>query len=77
MRSKAAGAPPGAHVRRRGGIQQPAPGEPSQDAELHGTGQGFRVWGLEAGGLMEPDPALDVARDHAIKGQHVVMVVGI
>ena len=75
MRSKAAGPAPRAHVRRRGGIQEPAPDEPSKDAQLHRTGQGFRVWGLEAGGLMEPDPALDVAGDHAIEGQQVVVVV--
>ena len=75
MRSKAAGAPPRAHVRRRGGVQEPAPCEPPQDAELHRAGQGFRVSHVESGGLVEPDTALDIARDHAIKGQHVVVVV--
>jgi hypothetical protein len=32
---------------------------------------------VESGGLVKPDSALDVARDHAIKGQHVVVVVRI
>jgi hypothetical protein len=39
------------------------------------AGQGLRIWSLEAAGLVNPDTALDVARDHAIKGQHVVVVV--
>jgi hypothetical protein len=37
---KAAGAPPRAHVCRRGGVQEPAPCEPPQDAQLHRAGQG-------------------------------------
>ena len=71
---KAAGRAPGAHVRRRGGVQEPAPSEPAQDAKLHRARQGFRVSGLELGGLVEPDTPLDVAGDHAIEGQHVVVV---
>lgn len=78
---KAPGAPPdpppacARHVRRRGGVQEPAPCEPSQDAELHRASQGFRVSSLESGGLVEAHPALDVAGDHTIEGQHVVVVV--
>jgi hypothetical protein len=63
------------HVRHGGGIQEAAPGEPAQDANLHRAGQGLRIPGLEAGGLVEPDSALDVAGDHAVEGQHVVVVV--
>ena len=74
---KAAGPLPCTHVRRRGGVQEPAPDEPSQDAQLHRTGQGFRIWSLECGGFVEAHPALDVAGDHAIEGQHVVVVVWI
>jgi hypothetical protein len=51
MRSKATGPPPGAHVRRRGGVQEPPPCEPAQNAKLHRARQGFRIPGLEAGGL--------------------------
>jgi hypothetical protein len=47
---KPAGPLPRAHVRHRGGIHEPAPGEPAQDAELYGAGQGLRVPSLEAGG---------------------------
>ena len=72
---EAAGAPPRAHVHRRGGVQEPAPCEPAQDAQLHRTGQGFRVRGLECGGFVEAYPALDVVGDHAIEGQHVVVLV--
>jgi hypothetical protein len=46
----AAGPTPGAHVRRRGGVEEPAPGKPAQDAKLYGTGQGYRVSSLESGG---------------------------
>ncbi len=73
----AAGAAPRAHARRRGRVQEPASGEPAQDAKLHRARQGFRVSGLEAGGLVKPDSPLDVARDHAIEGQHVKVVVGV
>ena len=64
---KAAGPLPCAHVRSRGGIQEPAPGEPAQDAKLHRAGQGLRVLSLEADGLVELDSALNVAGDHAGK----------
>jgi len=80
---KAPGAPPdpppacARHVRRRGGVQEPAPCEPPQNAQLYRTRQGFRVSGLESGGFVEAHPALDVAGDHAIEGQHVVVVVRI
>jgi hypothetical protein len=74
---EAAGRAPGAHVRRRVGVQEPAPSEPAQDAELHRAGQGLRVSSLEPGGLVEADSPLDVAGDHAIEGQHVVVVVGV
>ncbi len=77
MRSKAAGAPPGAHARRRGGVQEPAAGKPAQDAELHGAGQGLRISGLEAGGLVKADSPLDVGGDHAVEGQDVEVVVRI
>jgi len=69
MRSKAPGAAPGAHIRRRGGIQEPVPGKPAQDAKLHCAGQGFRIPGLESRGLVKPDSPLDVAGDHAVEGQ--------
>lgn len=72
---KAAGPAPCAHVHSRGGVQEPSPGEPPQDAELHRAGQGFRIGGLESGGLVKSDPAPEVARDHPIEGQHVVVVV--
>jgi hypothetical protein len=79
---KPAGPLPCAHIRRHGGVQEATAGEPAQDAKLHRAGQGLRVLslrlsGLEAGGLVEPDSPLDVAGDHAIEGQHVVVVVGI
>jgi predicted ATPase len=62
---EATGPAPRAHVRRGARVQEPAPCEPAQDAELHRAGQGFRIPGLEAGGLVEPDTTLDVAGDHA------------
>jgi len=74
---KPAGPLPRAHVCRRRGVQEPAPCEPAQDAELHRASQGFRVSSLESGGLVEAHPALDVAGDHTIEGQHVVVVVRI
>jgi len=74
---EAPSAPAGAHVRSRGGGQEPAPCEPPQDAELHRAGQGLRVSHVESGGLVKPDSALEVAGDHAIKGQHVEVVVRI
>ena len=52
-------------------------GSGSQDAELHRASQGFRVSSLESGGFVEADTVLDVAGDHTIEGQHVVVVVGI
>ncbi len=33
------------------------------------------VLALEAAGLVKPDSPLDVARDHAVEGQHVVVIV--
>ncbi|MDA0330334.1 MAG: hypothetical protein O2958_15185, partial [Gemmatimonadetes bacterium] len=74
---EATGPAPRAHVRSCGGVQEPAPGEPAQDAKLYRAGQGFRIPGLEAGGLVEADPVLAIARDHAVEGQHVVVVVGV
>jgi len=74
---KAPRAPPGSHVCRRGGVQQPAPDEPPQDAELHRAGQGFRVSSLEAAGLVKPDSPLDVAGDHTVESEHMVVVVGV
>jgi hypothetical protein len=68
---------PLAHVRHRGGVQKPTSREPAQDAELHRRGQGFRIWGVEARGFVEPDSVLDVAGDHAVEGQDVVVVVRI
>ena len=44
---------------------------------MHRAGQCFRMQSLESGGLVEADPALPINGDHAIKGQHVVMVVRI
>ena len=49
---KAAGPPPRAHVRRGGEVQEPTPCEPAQDVTLHRAGQGFRISGLVAGGLV-------------------------
>jgi hypothetical protein len=74
---EASRAPPCAHVCSRGGVQEATPGEPAQDAELYCAGQGFRVSSLEAGGLVKPDSPLDVARDHAVESEHMVVVVGI
>jgi hypothetical protein len=79
---KPAGPAPCAHIRHRGGVHEPAPGEPAQDVKLHRAGQGFRVLSLrlsslEAGGLVESDSPLDVAGDHAVEGQDVEVVVGI
>jgi hypothetical protein len=73
---EASGAPPRAHVRRLGGVQERAPCEQTQDAKLHRTGQGLRVSGLGCGSLVEAHPALDVAGDHAIEGQHGVVKAG-
>ena len=73
---KAPGAPPRAHVRHGGGIQELVPGEPPQNAQLYRTRQGFRVSDLESGGFVEAHPVLDVAGDHTVEGQHVVVVVG-
>jgi hypothetical protein len=58
------------------GPQELAPDEPAQDAVLHRARQGFHVSSLECGGLMEAHPT-DVAGDHTIEGQHVVVVVRI
>jgi len=71
---KAAGPAPGAHVRRRGGIQEPAPDEPPQNAELCRAGQRLRVSILESGGFVEPDTALDVAGDHTVESEDVEVV---
>ena len=60
-----------------GAAERGGTGEPPQDAELHRAGQGARISGLESGGLVEADAALDVAGDHAIEGQHVVVIVRI
>jgi hypothetical protein len=65
---------PCAHVRRRGGVQESAPREPPQDAKLDRAGRGFRISGCECGRLEEADSVLDVAGDHAIEGQHMVVV---
>jgi len=63
------------HVRCRGGVQEPTPGEPAQDAKRHRLRQGACVSGRESGGLVKAAPVLNVAGDHAIEGQHVVVVV--
>jgi len=47
------------------------------DRDRGEAAQGFRIRGLECGGLVEAHPALDVAGDHTIEGQHVVVVVRI
>ena len=70
-----AGPAPRAHVRRRGGVQEPAPDEPPQNAELYRAGQRLRVSILESGGLVEADTVLDVAGDHAVESERVVVVV--
>ena len=59
------------------GVQEPTPCEPAQDAKLNGVGQGLRVSSPESGGLVKPDSPLDVAGDHTVEGQHVVVVVRI
>jgi len=59
------------HVRSRGGVLEPAPREPAQDASLYSAGHGLRVSGSESGGLVEADSALDVVGGHAVEGWHV------
>ena len=71
------GALPRAHVRRRRGVQESAPCEPPGDAKLHRARQGLRVPSLEAGGLVEADSPLDVAGDHTVESEHMVVGVGV
>jgi hypothetical protein len=70
---EAAGAPPdppsacARHVGRSGGVQEPASREPAEDADLHRPGEFLLANRVEGGSLVEADPVLDVAGDHAIE----------
>ena len=57
------------------GLQEPAPCEPAQDAELQCTGQGFRVSSVEAGGLVKADRVLAIDGGHTVDSEHVGVVV--